>query len=81
MCVGPVCDFRALICLEDLKSRLNRVIKKLENELFTVSENEFRILLLRIFTKKLVTSRIVLNEMTAIKNKQDLFRLVKELLK
>ena len=28
MCVGPVCDFRALICLEDLESRLNPVIKK-----------------------------------------------------
>ena len=81
MCVGPVCDFRALICLEDLKSRLNRVIKKPKNKLFTVSENEFRIILLRIFTQKLATSRIVLNEMTAIKNKQDLFRLVKELLK
>ena len=59
MCVGPVCDFRALICLEDLKSRLNRVIKKLENKMFIVLENEFRILLLQIFTKKLAVRLII----------------------
>ena len=38
MCVGPVCDFRALICLEDLESRLNPVIKKSKKAVHRIRE-------------------------------------------